>query len=47
MSTSTKIKLWLMVVIIMAAIAIDDTGPKIGTAMTCQVDAEPQCQEAP
>lgn len=47
MSRSTKIKLWLMVVIIMAAIAIDDTGPEIGTAMYCEVDAEPQCQELP
>ncbi len=47
MSTSTKIKLWLVLVIIMAAIAIDDTGPEIGTAMTCEVDAVPQCQETP
>lgn len=45
MSRSTKFKLWLMLVIIVAAIAIDDTGPEIGTAMICEVDAEPQCQE--
>ncbi len=47
MTRGTKAKLWLVLVIIMAAIAIDDTGPQpepeIGTALVC----DPECVEYP